>query len=82
MGNEVNERGNKLECYFCGDGKIKKSKTTYDLNKSGYQISIDVPALICAQCNEIYFEDETVDHIQNLVMNLDGRINKLTDAVD
>jgi YgiT-type zinc finger domain-containing protein len=82
MGNEVNERGNQLECYFCGDGEVEKSKTTYDLNRLGYHILFDVPALICAQCNEIYFEDETVDHIQNIVKNLDSRINKLIDAVD
>ena len=82
MENEVNERGKQLECYFCGDGKIEKSKTTYALNRMDYQISIDVPALICAQCNEIYFEDKTVDHIQNIVKNLDSRINKLMDGLD
>jgi len=82
MGNEVNERGNQLECYFCGNGKIEKSKTTYALNRMDYQISIDVPALICMQCKEIYFEDETVDHIQNLLKNLDSRINKSMGAVD
>jgi YgiT-type zinc finger domain-containing protein len=82
MGNEVNERGNQLECYFCGDGELKNSKTTYALNRMDYQISIDVPALICAQCNDIYFEDETVDHIQKIVKNLDSRINKLNGAVD
>lgn len=82
MGNEVNARGNQLECYFCSEGELKKSKTTYALNRMDYQISIDVPAFICAQCNETYFEDETVDHIQNILKNLDSRFNKLKGAVD
>ncbi|MFA4956938.1 MAG: YgiT-type zinc finger protein [Candidatus Methanoperedens sp.] len=82
MGNEVNVRGNQLECYFCGDGELKKSKTSYALNRMDYQISIDVSALICSQCNEIYFENETVDYIQNIVKNLDSRINKLMGVVD
>ncbi|MFZ3166825.1 MAG: YgiT-type zinc finger protein [Candidatus Methanoperedens sp.] len=80
MENEVEVRGNQLECYFCGDGEIKNLKTTYALNRMDYHISIDVTALICAQCNEIYFEDETVDYIQNILKNLDTRTNKLRES--
>jgi len=82
MGYEEEVRGNQLKCCFCGDGEIKNSKTTYALNKMGYHISIDVPALICTNCNEIYFEDETVDLIQNKLKNLESRINKLGEVVD
>lgn len=80
MGNEAKVRGNLLECYFCGEGKIKKSKNTYALNRMDCHISIDVPALICVKCNETYFEDETVDYIQNILKNLDTRTNKLRES--
>ena len=75
MGNEVKARGDKLECHFCGV-EIKKSKTKYALKRQDYQISIDVPAFICVQCNETYFEDETVDYIQTIVKNGIGLMNQ------
>jgi YgiT-type zinc finger domain-containing protein len=46
----------------------QKGKTTYTINKKGYHLLIDeVPAWICEQCGEPYFEGDIVDAIQKLV---------------
>ena len=54
---------------------MKKGKTTYTINKKGYHLLIDeVPAWICEQCGEPYFEGDVVDAIQKLVGGLDVRV--------
>ncbi|PWB53311.1 MAG: hypothetical protein C3F06_06645 [Candidatus Methanoperedenaceae archaeon] len=57
-------------------GEMKKGKTTYKLNRPGYHLPIDdVPAWICSQCNEVYFEENVVDNIQNVIKILDTQVN-------
>jgi len=54
-----------------------RSKTNYALSKNGYHLLIDeVPAWICQQCGEVYFEGKEVDAIQDLVKTLDTKIAK------
>lgn len=66
-----------MQCHFCG-GEMKKGKTTYTLNRSGYHLLIDdVPAWICSQCGEAYFEENAVDTLQKMTKELDMRVNKV-----
>jgi len=54
-----------------------RGKTSYALNRQGYHLVIDeVPAWICRQCGEAYFEEEEVDAIQDLIKTLDSKIVK------
>jgi len=54
-----------------------RGKTSYTLNRQGYHLVIDeVPAWICRQCGEAYFEEEEVDAIQDLIKTLDSKIVK------
>ncbi|HEX7628538.1 MAG TPA: type II toxin-antitoxin system MqsA family antitoxin [Candidatus Methanoperedens sp.] len=69
-----------MQCHFCG-GKMEKGKTTYTLNRSGYHLLIDdVPAWICSQCKEVYFEENAVDNIQYILKGLDAQVNKVREA--
>ena len=69
-----------MQCHFCG-GKMEKGETTYTLNKSGYHLLIhDVPAWICSQCKEVYFEENAVDNIQYIIKSLDVQVNKVREA--
>ena len=69
-----------MQCHFC-DGEMKKGKTTYTLNGSGYHLLIDdVPAWVCSQCGEVYFEEGAVDNIQDIVKSLDTQVNKVREA--
>jgi YgiT-type zinc finger domain-containing protein len=65
------------QCHFCA-GEMQKGKTTYTLNGSGYHLLIDdVPAWVCRQCNEEYFEENAVDIIQEIIKKLDTQVNKI-----
>ena len=60
---------------------MKKGKTTYTINKKGYHLLIDeVPAWICEQCGEPYFEGDVVDAIQKLVGRLDVRVENVREV--
>jgi len=57
---------------------MKTGKTTYTLNRHGYHLLIDdVPAWICMQCNKVYFEENSVDIIQEMITKLDIQVNKV-----
>jgi len=60
---------------------MKKGKTTYTINKKGYHLLIDeVPAWICEQCGEPYFEGNVVDAIQKLVGAVDVRVENVREV--
>ena len=69
-----------MQCHFCG-GDMKKGKTTYTLNRAGYHLLIDdMPAWICAQCSEVYFEENAVEIMQELSKKMDRHVNKVREA--
>ena len=66
-----------MQCHFCG-GEMKKGKTTYTLNRAGYHLLIDdVPAWICGQCNEVCFEENIVEKVQEITTQLNTLVNKV-----
>lgn len=57
---------------------MKRGTTTYTFNKRGYHLVLDdIPAWICAQCGEPYFEGEEVDAIQSVLNGLDLKVSKI-----
>ena len=65
-----------MECFYC-KGSMVRGKTSYALNRQGCHLLIEeVPAWICLQCGEAYFEGEEVDAIQDLIKTLDSKIVK------
>ena len=66
-----------MECYYC-KGEMKRGSTTYTINKKGYHLLIDdVPAWICSRCREVYFEDDAVDAVQEVIKGIDTKLAKL-----
>jgi YgiT-type zinc finger domain-containing protein len=56
---------------------MARKKTAYAINKNGYHLVIDdVPAWVCQQCGEPYFEGQEVDVIQEVIRAVDSRILK------
>jgi YgiT-type zinc finger domain-containing protein len=56
---------------------MKKGRTAYSINRKNYHLVIEnVPAFVCQQCGEPYFEGEEVDAIQDLINDIDERIEK------
>jgi len=74
---ERSKNKKEMKCYYCG-GDMKKGETTYTVNRHGYHLLIDdVPAWICTQCGEVYFEEEEVDLIQDMLKEIDARAAKV-----
>lgn len=70
-----------MKCYFC-DEEMKKGKTTYTVNRHNYHLLIDdVPAWICSQCGEVYFEEDEVDAIQEMIKSVDAGSAKVRRSI-
>ncbi len=66
-----------MECYLC-KGTMQKGATVYNINRHGYHFVIDqVPAWVCNQCGEAYFEEEEVGKIQDIIQNVDVKVDSL-----
>jgi YgiT-type zinc finger domain-containing protein len=66
-----------MKCHYC-QGEMKKGTAPYHVDRTGYHLSFDkVPAWICSQCGQSYFEEHEVDEIQNAVRELDEHASKV-----
>ena len=60
-----------MECIHC-KGQMKRGTAPFSLDRNGYHVSWDaVPAWVCTQCGEPFFEAREVDLIQNALRDLD-----------
>jgi YgiT-type zinc finger domain-containing protein len=53
-----------MECLHC-KGRMERKTAPFSLDRKGYHVSWDaIPAWVCTQCGEPYFEAREVDLIQ------------------
>jgi YgiT-type zinc finger domain-containing protein len=56
-----------MKCMYC-QGEMKQSTVPFYIDRKGVHVSLDeVPAWVCSQCGEPYFEEKEVDTMQSLV---------------
>ena len=59
-----------MNCFMC-KGDLEKKKVNYVVDLEDTIIIIKgVPAKVCAQCGEQYFDDETAENIEKIVNQL------------
>jgi len=69
-----------MNCIHC-KGQMTRSFAPFSLDRKGYHVSWDaVPAWVCTQCGEPYFESREVDRIQKALKGLDQESAALTAA--
>jgi len=67
-----------MECLHC-KGKMEKGVAPFSTNRNGYHIAWDaVPAWVCTQCGEPYFEAEQINHIQSALNQVDFETGNLS----
>ncbi|MDR4505030.1 MAG: YgiT-type zinc finger protein [Candidatus Scalindua sp.] len=67
-----------MECFHC-KGKMVKGKAPFSVDRNGYHISWDsIPAWVCTQCGEPFFEENEVTHIQKALQKVDQETVTLT----
>jgi len=66
-----------MKCMHC-QGKMKHGKAPFEIEKNGYRLRLErIPAWICTQCGEIYFEERSVDSIQKVIQAVDRQTEQL-----
>ncbi len=66
-----------MECVYC-QGTLTRKRVSYTATRKGYHLIIDdVPAWVCEQCGEPLFDEETVEAIQEMLREVDARVEKL-----
>ena len=77
MGKRFQGEEEVVRCIHC-QGKLKRGTAPYHIDRHGYHLVMDaVPAWVCAQCGEAYFEEDEVESIQKVIRSLDTQTAKL-----
>ena len=69
-----------MNCIHC-KGAMKRSTASFHIERSGYHLALDaVPAWVCSQCGEPYFDEREVDTIQDTIHTLDEQTRRLVEG--
>lgn len=75
--NDYKIRRKKMKCLYCS-GEMEKSNISYSIDKKGYHIYLEkIPAYVCSQCGEKYFEEKEVDAIQNMIKSFESKLEEI-----
>jgi YgiT-type zinc finger domain-containing protein len=67
-----------MKCIHC-KGKMKKGAVPFHIDRKGCHLMLEsVPAWVCEQCGEAYFEEKEVDTIQDLIHSVEQKAEELT----
>ncbi|MDD9979916.1 MAG: YgiT-type zinc finger protein [Gammaproteobacteria bacterium] len=70
-----------MNCIHCR-GAMRRSIAPFHVDRHGYHLALDaVPAWVCGQCGEPYFQDREVDAIQGAIRILDEQTRRLATGV-
>lgn len=65
-----------MRCMYC-HGEMKRSTAPFQIDRKGVHVRLDeVPAWVCTQCGEFYFEEQEVDSMQELVKTVEEQTQK------
>jgi len=66
-----------MKCIRC-QGEMAKGKAPFHIDRESCHLMLDgVPAWVCQQCGETYFEEKEVDAIQDLIRSIDDKLKAL-----
>lgn len=66
-----------MECLYC-QGKMERSIAPFHVDRKGYHLTLDaIPAWVCMQCGEVYFEEAEIEAIQEVIRAIEQRTEKM-----
>lgn len=69
-----------MKCIHC-QGEMRIGTTHFHVDRASCHVTLDaVPAWVCEQCGEVYFEEKEVDAIQDLVKSIEEKAKALVSA--
>lgn len=70
-----------MKCMHC-QGPMERRTAPFQVDRKTYHLTLEaVPAWVCAQCGEAYFEAAEVDQIQAVIREVDERVEKMAVCV-
>ncbi len=67
-----------MKCMYC-QAEMKRSTVPFHIDRKGVHVSFDeIPAWVCPQCGESYFEENEVDSMQALVKAIEEQTHKFS----
>jgi len=67
----------KAKCIYC-KGQMKRGAGPLHIDRKGCHVMLDnVPAWVCAQCGETYFEEKEVQAVQELIKSVEQKAEAL-----
>ena len=77
MGERPAHEEDNMKCLHC-KGVMRRSTAPFHVDRLGYHLALDsVPAWVCGQCGEPFFEEREVDAIQGAIRTLDEQTRQL-----
>ena len=65
-----------MKCMHC-QGRMERSTAPFHIDRKGLRLTLDaVPAWVCRQCGEAYFEESEVDSIQDIIEAVEPHARK------
>ena len=66
-----------MRCMYC-QGRMVRGAAPFHIDRKDYHLLFDkIPAWVCEQCGEVYFEEAEVDSIQAAIRAVDEQAEKL-----
>ncbi len=66
-----------MKCMYC-QGEMARGNAPFHIDRKGVHVSLDrVPAWVCTQCGEVYFEETEVNAVQDIIRVVDEQAGKL-----
>jgi YgiT-type zinc finger domain-containing protein len=60
---------------------MERGAAPFHIDRNGYHLLFDrIPAWVCRQCGEIYFEEAEVDSVQSAIRALDSQVAKIPEV--
>ncbi|HPG39551.1 MAG TPA: type II toxin-antitoxin system MqsA family antitoxin [bacterium] len=62
-----------MKCIHC-KGEMKRGTAPFHVDRNGCHVLLDaIPAWVCTQCGEAYFEGNEVDTIQDIIRSIEEK---------
>ena len=66
-----------MKCMYC-QGSMEQGTAPFHIDRNGYHLTLQkVPAWICKQCGEPYFEEFATEAIQRVIESIDDQAKGL-----
>lgn len=63
-----------MKCMYC-QGMMERKVAPYHIDRQNYHLQLDsIPAWVCTQCGEAYFEEKEVKAIQKVIQGIDAHV--------